>query len=49
MAFRAIYSAPIEHLLYKQGWTAQDVVDVDIEYYENGTAWANLLTLSGLA
>lgn len=49
MAFRAIYSAPIEHLLYKQGWTAQDVIDVDIEYYEKGAAWSNLLQLAGLA
>lgn len=41
--YRAIYSAPLEHQFYKLGKTAQDIVNVDINYYNNGDNWANLI------
>lgn len=48
MAFRAVFQAPIEHLFYGKGWTAEQVIDVDVTYYNTGTNWNSLLELAQL-
>ena len=48
LAWRAVYSAPIEHCLYSLGWSGDDVVKEDINYYKTGTRWTDLLKKAGL-
>ena len=48
LAWRAVYSAPIEHCLYSLGWSGDDVVQEDIDYYSTGTRWTDLLKKAGL-
>ena len=48
LPWRAVYKAPVEHLFYKEGYEAQDILDVDINYYNEGTRWNDLLGKAGL-
>ena len=50
VAFRASKEAPIEVLLSRSTnkMTAQQIVDVDYDYYHGKTTWTDLLRLAGL-